>query len=290
MYKPQPNLMILKPKSEAMLGKHSAEKRFVSKIEYPKDGGILSYFNNERFPEKQLVYPEIFGFLNPFKRSLIFFLNISKGFVGKIFLSTFIICLANKKFRRLAFIRYVEMFWTGWHVVGIEDSYFCPSARELLRVSLSFVEDNRSCGNCGACKNCEDYIVKTRFCSMVAAFLECDNAYRYRMQDFFGILDKDNFLKKPRAEFNRAIKEFGRREQLGKEWLGGKINGLVSVFNFILLFPRYKTLITSFIAELDFEKVRLDLGDRYWCYHRTDYNADGLDLIDRMRRRSLMRL
>lgn len=290
MRTPQPNLMVLKPKSEAMLGRYPAEKRFVTEVKYPKDGGILSYFQNEKYPEKQLVYPEIFGFLNPFKRSLTFVLNISKGIVGKIFLVCFVLCIVNKKFRRAVFNRYSEMFWNGWYVVGIEDKYFCPAARELLRVGLEFVEDNRMCANCGECKNCEDYRAGTRFCLMVAAFVECDNAYRYRVQDFFGILDKEKFLINPKLEFSRAINEFKNREQIGKQWLEGKIGGLVKVFNLLLHIPKFKELIITFFEKIDFKKVRLDQGDRYWCYHRTDYNADGLDLIDRMRKRSLMRL
>ena len=274
MFKPQPNLMILKPKSEAMLGRYSAEQRYVSDVKYPPEGGILSYFTNERFPEKQLVYPEIFGFLNPFKRSMTFLPSILSSMLGKIVVFLFLIFCLNKKFRKLIVERYTEMFWSGWYVVGIEHQYFCTAARELRRSAIAQMPS----------KNL--YI--ERLITMVVAFFECDNAYRYRMQDFFGIVNKNKLLLNPSKEITRALNEFSKREQNGQDWLSGKIAGLVSLFKILILIPKYKKLFLSFITELDFDKVRLDIMDRYWCYHRTDYNADGLDLIDRMKKRQLL--
>lgn len=275
MYKPQPNLMVLKPKSEAMLGEFPAEKRFVSEVKYPEEGGILSYFQNEKYPEKQLVYPEIFGFLNPFKRSLLFFAKLSDSFLGKIFIIFFLIFTLNKKIANKLFSLYVDMFWSGWSVVGINTQYYCVAARELYRAGLVF---------------CGEDETKKRLLSMLVAFFECDNAYRYRIQDFFGILDKDSFIKNPSGEITRAINEFYLREQLGKSWLDGKIKLIIIFVKFLVHIPKYKKLLISIISEIDFNKIRLDQGDRYWCYHRTDYNADGLDLIDRMRKRALMKL
>jgi hypothetical protein len=63
MYKPQPNLMVLKPKSEAMLGEFPAEKRFVSEVKYPEEGGILSYFQMKNTLKSNLYTLRYLGFL-----------------------------------------------------------------------------------------------------------------------------------------------------------------------------------------------------------------------------------
>ena len=264
----QPNIMYLKPKSEAMRVEYPAEKRFVSKIEYPKEGGILSWFEGERYPEKQLVYPEMFAILNPVKRFPINSLKLLKNSRLAVFLVILGSILPGcRKLKRMALEMVIDMFWCGLHYVALQPNYYCRSAREIRRTALP-------------------YFKNIRLLDTLCLVWEYDNAYRCRFQDFFGILNQANFLLNPRRELKRTIIEYKKREL--SHSISQKFKMIDFAINAIIFF--YGKKIKRFIEDLDFEKVRMDIGDRYWTYHRLDYNVDGLDLIERMRKKSLMKL
>lgn len=273
MKQPQAHIMALKPKSEALMGSFPTEQRFVRDVQYPPEGGIESFFHNEKYPEKQLVYPEVFGYLNPFKKSFLLPFRILKNKLGWMLVLWSLVLFLNKKFRKLVFKEYVEMWWSGWMVIGFTPAYFCVACRELARAGLTFAGGGRE---------------KERFVYMLVGIFECDNAYRYRMQDVAGIIDKEKFLAAPIKETKRVIAEYEKRELL--EVVKNKV-GMMKWFIFgALCLPGIRKMARAFFKEVDLEKVKPDAGDKYWSYHRLDYNFDGLDLIDRMRRKSLMKL
>lgn len=266
-------IMILKPKEEAMMASYPAEERFVRKVEYPPEGGILSWFHGERYPEKQLVYPEMFGVLNPIKRGIMNAIRLLKdSHLAKFLLILSVIFPGGKKLRERILIYYADMVWCGLCQVALKPEYLCQSARELRRAALTVVEGSKM-------KGTWEQIINT-----ICLIWEYDNAYRCRAQDAAGIIDKEKFLERPIKEIKRTFEIYSKRDLILKEK-----NNLVKWLFLIICLVKKKTAI-AFMRELDLEKLKMDVGDRYWTYHRTDYNVDGLDLIDRMRKRSLMRL
>lgn len=269
------NLLYLKPKGDVMRATFPTENRFIKKVEYLKEGGVRSWFIGEKYPEKQLVYPEMFAVLNPFKRVLpALFKLIKKSPLAKILLVIAFICPGTRKLRSELLEMYGNVFWSGLALVAFKPEYLCPSAHELHRALMGILKEGKN-------KASLEQIIEC-----LVLFWEYDNAYRYRGQDFAGILDKQNFLKKPITEAKRAFDEYLKRELILKD----KTKMFKLAITLVLSIPKYRRLARAIVTEIDFDKVKLDEGDRYWCYHRTDYNADGLDLYTRMRKRAMMKL
>jgi len=152
---------------------------------------------------------------------------------------------------------------------------FCPSCRELIRVGLEYAE-NTLRGKWFTPKELE---AKKQFDDLVfcfAMFLQCSLSYRMRVQDIFGIMDKENFRKAPIKELWRVRKEVLWRENVVKE--------MMSVIFWVallgLIFKR--KLICGFISELDFDKVRMDEADWYFSLRRGSYDYKGLSLYQRI--------
>jgi hypothetical protein len=266
-------MMYLKPKGEVMRSSISAMNRFTKKVEYLKDGGVLTYFWGEAYPEKQLVYPEMFPVLNPVKRVLPAFLRAIKRSHLLKFLLALSFLPGGKTLRRELKSFYVSVFWSGMHLVAFKPEHYCVSGKELRRALIETF---------GAAENSEN----EQLIDIVCLFWEYDNAYRTRGQDFFGIIDRRAFLLDPVKEATRVLVEYSKRDLVLRE----KINLFRPLILFLLYLPKTRKAACKFINLVDLEKLKLDLADRYWCYHRTDYNADGLPLSERMKKRNLMKL
>lgn len=287
----KPDLMYLKPKNEAMVAEYPAEKRFVSRVEYPKEGGILTWFHNERYPEKQLVYPDMFAVLNPVKRSVLVPIRLLKNSrLAQLFFVLMFILPGGAYLRKLLFILYTDTFHAGLQLVALKPDYYCTAMREVHRAGHTYISNNNlnfkreDIWKVGLKGHLPHETAVFFFC----LFFEYDNAYRYRFQDIAGIFSKESFLKNPKQEVKRVINEYKKRELIDS--VARNIGFLQNAILFLLTIPKIKRHIVGFIKELDVEKLRLDDCDRYWSYHRLDYNVEGMDLIDRMRRKSLMKL
>lgn len=265
------SLMYLKPKGEIMREALPAMKRVTKKVEYLKGGGVLTWFYGEPYPQKQLVYPEMFAILNPVKRVVPnFFRLLKKGLLIKFLAGLCFILPGGKKLRINLFKTYVDIFWSGLAIVAFKPEHYCKSAKEVRRALLKVLPQ-------------EEYI--ERLVDMFCLFWEYDDAYRVRFQDWFHILDQEKFLMNPNKELKRAFQIYLKRELAIKE----KAN-FFKWLPLALYVPKYRRIAKEFIAELDFSKVRMDEGDFYWSLNRTDYDTQGLNLETRMRKRALMKL
>lgn len=269
------SLMYLKPKGDVMRESVPTEQRFVKKVDYLKEGGILTWFFAEKYPEKQLVYPEMFAVLNPLKKTIPALLRVIKeNTLAKILLVLMLIVPGARRLRLLCIKAFTDIFWSGLRFVALQPSHLCPSAKEVRRTLLEIFKDH------------PDQILVEQLTDCVALFWEYDNAYRYRGQDVAGIVQKEAFLTNPAKELGRVFDEYIKRELEIK----GKAKMFKNVAVIFMYIPKYRTLAKQFMSVVNLEKLKLDEGDRYWCYHRTDYNADGLTIYQRLRKRSLMKL
>lgn len=126
-------------------------------------------------------------------------------------------------------------------------------------------------------------------------FLECDDSYRYRVQDILGELQKEKFYKNPSKELGRlfyVLHERGysdvrkTRRESAHDGVAERVAPLVIGLRAALfLFPSWKRVAKRFIVEIDLEKVRLDEGDRYHCMVRPDYKYGGIPFEERLAER-----
>lgn len=141
---------------------------------------------------------------------------------------------------------------------------FCPFCQELIKAGLRLAGNN---------KEIEDLI----FC--FAMFLQFSTGYRFRFQDIFGELDKDNFKKSPIEEIWRLKKIMLQREKCVNE----KLPRLFSILILLMMFKKYRKIICDFVNELDIEKIKFDEDDWYFCLRRVSYDPQGIPLEERLR-------
>lgn len=131
---------------------------------------------------------------------------------------------------------------------------------------------------------------ETIACAMefVYLFLEYDNAYRFRLQDAFAELNKDNIKENVRKEVTRIFDILIEREDpqhgIGKKWR--QIKKVIVPFLFVSKFTR--TFMRDFLLALDTKEFALDESDRYFCLKRRSHNIGGTTLPERLEEAKLI--
>ncbi len=107
--------------------------------------------------------------------------------------------------------------------------------------------------------------------------VDYDNAYGYRLQDWFLLLNKNNLKKAPIREiiriFNIAI---SREHNIPHKWKKMKWS-LV----FLMLFPSFKRIVVDFFLELDLSKFEYTEADFYFNLNRRGYDILGIPFEER---------
>lgn len=120
------------------------------------------------------------------------------------------------------------------------------------------------------------------FMEFVYLFIELDCAYRFRLQDIFGELKKENLVNTPK-EIQRLFQILIDRER-GQEHKWIDLRRIIVPF--LYLSKTARELIKDFLVELDLEKVTYDEDDKYFILRRASYNHMGLSLEERLEMKS----
>lgn len=100
--------------------------------------------------------------------------------------------------------------------------------------------------------------------------LEFDNAYRYRAQDILVEFNKEALKKNPIDELIRVLDLMVEREirqEVKDTWT------LLKMFvkHYMRYEPEIRNLIVDVICEMDMERIKLTIEDKYFAEHRDDY-------------------
>lgn len=155
---------------------------------------------------------------------------------------------------------------------------YCPCVRELYRTFDVLISRRKS----GWMRKLLEMIR-----DILCMFFEYDSAYKFRLQDAFGAIDKKEVLKNVRAGVIHIFDVLIKREldSKTKTGVGSKWKRLRKMFGLALLAPNIRSLAKEFIQELDFEKIKQDEGDWYFDLLRMDYNFGGKSLEERIKER-----
>jgi len=191
-------------------------------------------------------------------------------------------------FRRKVFKKYLLLLCN----TAIEKSYvlfrrgklipdpikFSASVREIYRVSEIMIGKIKDV-------NIRDMASKSRNLGCVA--LDSDAAYRFREQDILPEINKEALKENPIKELKRVFQILYKRELKASQ--RSKYIRLERLLFLLMRFsPKTKKLIVEFICELDFDKIKLDEADQYFCLQRTSYNFKGLDLKERLKGKEII--
>lgn len=270
--------MIAKPENDIFVYTPSSQARVAVQAIYPPEGGILVYYKGHPFPEKLFAFPEAIYCIDPVKRAVWNFVKLFSRFpLLKKILGLLFVWPGGKEVVSEAVKLFFNFAENTLSKIYLKPDRYCESGRELYRAGMAAVEYFKLPKDWSvACQQ----LVRV-FCTL----WEFDNAYRYRFQDALENLDKDKFQKNPVGEINRIAQIMSSREDgdLAKKWAS-----FSSQIKFLFYFKKVEEAMKYFIQILDLDKIKMDINDKYWSYHRADYDFAGLPLKERIKIRVKM--
>lgn len=269
------------------------------RIEYPEEkdgGGIYVHYRGMPFPRKGLPTPEGTKANDIMKRIIRFFVTSFSGKEMVLPMLGFAVLPYSRKIKTIErmLIAYTRISdWVLNDAFMTTMRYSRPS-REMgsfmyeFLLALGIDKDNyamkgeRKYGDEGIWVTIKGYSDRCAWLmgEVIAAIVEYDDAYRYRIQDIMTEASKEEFLKNPRKEFLRLMDIFMSREQIPvvKDWVK-KASRILSI---ALLHPKIKKAFKEAVQTADFKRMMLDNADRYHVLIRGDYDFTGRTFDERV--------
>ena len=230
----------------------------LEKVEFPPQGGVLTYMGNFAHPYKGFPFFEFVDKIDSMKKTL---RAVMSSFYHSIkrqpwrLLGLFFILSPLTRAFVYTFHRMIDRF-------KLKPIRYSDAMRELYRAFSVEYEETKS-------------IREFRFMlrDIICMVLEFDNAYRFRFQDVIVELDRS---KNPRKEISRLLRLLSDRErtqEIKDTWT------LVRYFlSFYMSMNRsFRKSVTRILNELDLEKVALSVEDKCYCEKRKDYKFKFLE-------------
>src|SRR3990167_2674825 len=230
------------------------------KVEFPKEGGILTYITNHEYPYRGFPFFEFVEKIDTFKklsRGILsgLYHSLKKGSKFKLLLALPLIFVVRDFISSgiYAYHKLIERF-------RIKSNLYSNVVRELYRAfNLPRVKEDF-----------ETLELRLALKDVLCMILEFDNAYRYRFQDIIVELNKELLKKKPIKELNRLLDLMSSRENDQKvkdTWSLFKL-----VVKFYLRFDRKLTkMLVDVLSNLNLEEVKHTPEDKHFSCQRKDY-------------------
>lgn len=233
--------------AEEQIVVNQGESMEVDHIEY--GSGIQVYVKGYTFPQKGLPTIQAIQAINLVKKLIV------EGL--KLLPLPFLILISKK--------RMVNSFSAiGYGIVAphiLKYHYLTPTAQATLNFVMSL---------------CVDFDVPfkeaQKASQMVAAIIEYDSAYRFRLMDILSESSKEKLVTNPRKELLRLLDINKQRDY---EELSTKIGRMGRLISWALVIPTFKKAFIKAVKASEFYKFKYDEADIYWAYHKRDYNYLG---------------
>jgi len=249
----------------------------VIREERPKEGGILIYLLNYKYPYKGNPYLESVKNLGVIKKIIRYSIESISNLQTKIYLA--LLLLLPKIFTRGIISSVVNYYHTltnhFLHHDFIKPERYCTCVREIYRTFTVLSGKAK--------EDWERKLIET-IRDISCMFIELDSAYKFRFQD---IIFK---LKPEEIRGKKMIKEIGRlfdiiierekNEGMKVKWRQVKKPALQG-----LRIKLVRRFIEDFIREVDLKKLYPDKADRYFDLLRLDYDFFGKSLPARVKER-----
>lgn len=227
------------PEQDYSLTKDKSDIWSMNEVKLPKEGGILTYYDEHPYPKKGFPFEKIVDKIDVVKKTIVavvYSLSKSKIILGitLIFFRKDLISAYNQLLVKLSDL-------IGQYCVLLPNRY-CKSVQAISR----------------AFEPTDEYLR-----IITTSILEFDDAYRYRFQDIIGEMDKQNFDKNPYTELSRLLDLVAFREsdnRLKETWSRAK--KLLFVVSFS---KELREKIITFFSKLDIENVKMEQDDLYFA-------------------------
>jgi len=232
-----------------------------------KTGGMATVFPGHPFPRKTFVYSGITAPNNKAKRiTLALFLpfaSLRKGI--KAFLNNYL----------LNFNRLVDSIYADCDQVPyLHYQYYSEFGKSLWDFIYLFLKKI----------GIKDEIAY-RTGLQITTIIEYDDAYKVRIQDVLNESSKEALLKNPRKELLRLVGILAKRDPTFSnteiDGAGTRIIKTIQMASLLLYWPPIKKAFVFALENINFEWLKFDEWDYYWCLNRGDYNPLGKPFDER---------
>lgn len=229
------------------------------KVEFPEEGGVLTYMGNYEYPYKGFPFFEFVDKIDIIKKILrgtmsSFFHSLKeRNKLELVFLLTvpwlFGVFIKAQVY---TFHRMVERF-------KVKPIRYCTAIRELHRAMSIEREELTS-----------ERTMRFMIRDLACMFLEFDNAYRFRFQDVIVELDTTKLAAAPIKEIVRladVMIERERTQEVKDTW------ALLKFFLpwYLRFNPNLRRALVEVLMGLDLTKTVLSIEDQLYCSKRKDY-------------------
>lgn len=249
-------------------------EQWATKVEFPEEGGILTYYKGEKYPYKGIrgkleVKDGIVGECavaksDAMKGLIDCLLRIATKSPLKLFLPLLVFPPLRKKILNRLFNELIDFSFKVFKEGHLPPNLYCRSGRELHRLGEKFVaRDRRGMG--------------MNLVEAVCMVYEYSTTYRYICQDFFNEIRLENLRKRPRTELMRVSCIVAERSNQKERF--EVIKWLIILWSL----AERKTFreIVNLLLEADFGKLRPDQADYYHMLLFTSYNFQGKSFQER---------
>lgn len=234
---------------------------YVTRLDFPEEGGMLVYHEGDKYPAKGLPFREAVLAADVAKRSALNIVRFLASSPVRYFLPFALLLpgFVKKAILRSAIERYCDLTDTMFVRTSayIKPQYFCTMAREIHRVGMEIAGDDEA---------------MKRFVMTVCMVFEYDDAYRYRMQDIFGEIDRERLLTSPASELSRVFKIGAERGSGTAE----KFGDFARLIPFLFWIGSIRRPLMDFFASVDLDNLKLDDVDWYRCLIWGGYKFRGV--------------
>ncbi len=247
-------------------------------IQFPKHGGVLVYHQGDLYPVKGWPFKEATYACDTIKRAIINGIKFAISSPVRYLLALFV--LLPKSLKRKAinnaieqFTDYTEKVFDVWgRILPLQDEdgaefglqgvvwkpqFYCDMVREIRRVGMQMAGER---------------IPNQRLVEAMCMILEFDDAYRYRLQDGFGLIDREALKRDPAKEIVRVL-TIMRDRGIGT---ADKFQSFVKVIPFLFKIRDLKQVFIQFFSQVDLKKLSLDEVDFYRCLLWGGYQFRGI--------------
>jgi len=247
----------------------------VEQIEYRESGGTLIHYRGRKYPTKGFVYPEAILSLNQAKGLIrSYLILLSRAFVlPGVLLFLFVpfrlkIKILNKL---LPLILKAAHFAVSTHL--LKQNFYLNSTNGIrfifgtVAISAGLTID-----------------IANKIADLLGVFVEYDNAYRFRIQDFYSEINPARFSKNPKKELLRVVKITKSREREGSSMYEFYFILSYAIRGLFLFMPRHlkAVFVETTLHVLDKKLLYIDEIDWYNMLDRSDYDFKGVSLEERL--------
>jgi len=209
-------------------------------------------------------------------------MSLANTFIGRMLILSFLL------FPKWTFKKYIVKFLGYYRSVCYGVLIRMAKPEEKFRIS---VREIRRTANIII----DRYFPKTKFKldaniffhflkDSISFFLDYDFAYNARLQDILPLIDKKALKKNPIKEIKRVYEIYKERELCFPE----KVKNLDGLMLFLRFSKPALRLVVDFLLELDFDKIKLDEADYYFCLRRHTYKFKGKTLEERKKEKAII--